>query len=166
MKYITEIFEIPHFNEVLITTIKCHNCDYRHNDVLISSENTAAVHEFVISGIEDLDVRVIKSSSATIKIPELGIKIEPVSSGESLISNIEGIIKRIENVVEQAGRFNGNSGKNNLVREFLDSLDLVKNGKLTVTVVISDPLGNSAIISNKVKKHNLPPDSTGEIEAY
>ena len=77
-KYNTKILHIPYFEEIVLTTLLCENCGYKYSDVLITSQDKPMEHKFIISNLDDLNVRVIRSSSGLIEIPELGVKIEPI----------------------------------------------------------------------------------------
>jgi zinc finger protein len=117
----------------------------------------------------DLDIRVIRSISGTIRIPELGINIEPGPASESYVSNVEGVLCRIEDVVEMVTRWDDDPpGSIERAHEILESLRQVRQGELGITIIIEDPLGNSAIISDKASIDILTPEQaeglkTGEI---
>jgi len=154
-RYNAELLSIPYFEEVLLMTLLCENCNYRYSDVLITSQNKPMEEKFIISNIDDLNVRVIRSSSGLIEIPELGVKIEPITAAESFISNIEGILVRIQSVVEQAEKSADNVKKRKRAQRLLTKIDKLRNGKGKATVIIKDPLGNSAIVSKKTQKREL-----------
>ena len=95
-----------------------------------------------------MDVRVVKSQSATIKIPELGLEEEPGPQSQSYISNVEGVLKRFENAVKTALSWTeDDESRKNAVR-ILEEIDQVKNGENIVTLIIEDPFGHS-VIENK-----------------
>jgi len=118
---------------------------------------------------EDLDIRVIRSISGTIRIPELGINIEPGPASESYVSNVEGVLCRIEDVVGMVTRWDDEPpGSIERAHEILESLRQVRLGELGITIIVEDPLGNSAIISDKASIDILTPEQaeglkTGEI---
>jgi len=65
-------------------------------DTLILAQRSPVHYEMKVKSVEDLDARVVRSTSGTIRIPELGIDIEPGAASESFVSNIEGVIERVE----------------------------------------------------------------------
>jgi len=111
----------------------------------------------------DLDIRVIRSISGTIRIPELGINIEPGPASESYVSNVEGVLCRIEDVVGMVTRWEDEpSGSVNRAHEILELLRQVRLGELGITIIIEDPLGNSAIISDKaISEVMIPEEAKG-----
>jgi len=161
LKYSTELIEIPYFKEALLTTMQCTNCRYKNSEIMITAQDKPVEYKIHISTKEDLDVHVVRSSSAEIEVPELGIEIHPGSFGESFISNIEGIFKRIQAVVEQVERSTADNSKQKRARQILDRLSMIKKGKFEATVIIRDPLGNSFIASEKAEKREL---TQGEVE--
>ena len=82
--------------------------------------------------VADLDARVIRSSSGTLRIPELGVDIEPGFASESYISNVEGVLDRVEGVVEFATRSAREAGSQEATEkgeEILENIALPKEGR-------------------------------------
>ncbi|HEU13069.1 MAG TPA: ZPR1 zinc finger domain-containing protein, partial [Euryarchaeota archaeon] len=93
--------DVQYFGRMLIMSTFCTSCGYRHNDVILVDQKDPVKITFVASGEEDLKVRVIRSSYASIRIPEIGVSIDPVTSGESFVSNVEGLLFRVINIMSQ-----------------------------------------------------------------
>lgn len=122
---------------------------------MILSSKEPMRYELSVENSEDLDARVIRSTSGTIRIPEMGIVVEPGTISDSYVTNIEGVLQRVQNVLMTASRWvQEDEEKFARSQELLCMLNEVIEGKRTITVVIEDPLGNSAIISKK--KLSLP----------
>ena len=113
--------------------------------------------ELKVRDLDDLNARVVRSTSGTIRIPELGIDIEPGPASESFVSNIEGVLERVEEILEMVERW-GEAGKTERAHELMSIIERIKAGEHEVTVIIEDPLGNSAIIAEKAISREL----TGE----
>ncbi|WP_440947182.1 ZPR1 zinc finger domain-containing protein [Methanosarcina sp. T3] len=140
---------IPYFGEIMYITAKCQ-CSFRFADTMILSSKEPMRYELSVESPEDLDARVIRSTSGTIRIPEMGIVIEPGTVSDSYITNIEGVLQRVQKVLMTASRWvQEDEEKFARSQELLCMLDEVIEGKRTITVIIEDPLGNSAIISKK-----------------
>jgi len=140
---------IPYFGEIMHITAKCQ-CSFRFADTMILSSKEPMRHELSVESPEDLNARVIRSTSGTIRIPEMGIVIEPGAVSDSYITNIEGVLQRVQNVLMTASRWvQEDEEKFARSQELLCMLEEVIEGKKTITVIIEDPLGNSAIISKK-----------------
>ena len=121
-------------------------------------------HKYKITSEEDMNVRVIRSSTATIELPELGIKIEPGTASEAFISNIEGILVRALKIIEQIDKSSKDESKNEYADDLVKRIENLRNGIGFATIIIKDPRGNSAIISEKTKKRNLSPEETKALE--
>jgi len=112
------------------------------------SQREPVHYEMAIRTQDDIDARVVRSTSGTIRIPELGVDMEPGPASESFISNIEGVLDRVANILEMVVRWNEDD-KTPRAMELLSNIEKVKAGEFGITVIIEDPLGNSAIISEK-----------------
>ena len=128
-------------------TSQCQ-CGHKYTDVLALTEKEPARYEFHVESQSDLNVRVIRSSTGKIKLPELGITIDPGTASEPFISNIEGVLERVQKILQMLLR---DEEKRERAEELLNQIDeIYKNGNLTV--LIEDPVGNSAILSKNAKK--------------
>ncbi|AKB83271.1 Zn finger containing protein [Methanosarcina barkeri 3] len=146
---------IPYFGEIMHISARCQ-CGFRFADTMILSSKEPMRYEMPVETSEDLDARVIRSTSGTIRIPEMGVTVEPGSVSESYITNIEGVLQRIRDVLLTASRWvQGDEEKSSRSEELLCMLEDVIEGKGKITVIIEDPLGNSAIISKKAKATKL-----------
>lgn len=143
---------VPHFGEVLLLILQCKTCGFKHSDIIRTSESEPSRYSLKIETSQDLYAKVIKSSTATIRVPELGVKVEPGPSSTPFITNIEGVLKRIKNVVEMAKRWSTEKIKQRKCEKILNTIEDAKIGKEKITVIIEDPFGNSAIIHSKKDK--------------
>lgn len=142
-------YDIPFFGEIMIFTAVCSSCGYRSTDVKVMSDEKRRRCEIGISSADDLNAIVVRSSFGTIEIPELGIYVEP-KIGEAFISTVEGVLKRVENVVKMLSR-DVEGARKKRAEAVLKRIAEIKTGKASMTLIIDDPAGNSAIISDKVK---------------
>jgi zinc finger protein len=142
---------IPYFGEIMYINAKCQ-CSFRFADTMILSSKEPMRYEMPVETQEDLNARVIRSTSGTIRIPEMGIIIEPGTVSESYVTNIEGVLQRVRDVLMTASMWvQGDEEKSSRSQELLCILEEVIQGKRKITVILEDPLGNSAIISKKAK---------------
>ena len=136
---------IPFFGEVMHITSMCE-CGFRFTDTLILAQHKPVHYEMAVRTRDDIDARIVRSTSGTIRIPELGVDMEPGPASESFISNIEGVLDRVANILEMVVRWNEDD-KTQRAEELLSNIEKIKAGEFGITVIIEDPLGNSAIIS-------------------
>jgi zinc finger protein len=100
----------------------------------------------------------VRSKSGTIELEEIGVKIEPGPASEGFITNVEGVLERVRETLLMAREFRKGEGDEEAVKkadEILQYIEDVKEGKKPLTVKIADPLGNSALIGEKVKSRLL-----------
>ncbi len=89
---------------------------------------------------------VIKSSTAKIEIPELGITIEPGPSAQAYISTVEGVLYRVLEVLEAYPMEN----RVKYERKKEEVMNAI-NGESRFTFILEDPYGNSLIIPKNKK---------------
>src|SRR3989338_9381454 len=63
--------EVPYFGKVYLFSMTCNNCKYHKADVESTEQKEPVKYDFEISSEEDMKVRVVKSSEATVKIPHI-----------------------------------------------------------------------------------------------
>ncbi|MFQ5814905.1 MAG: ZPR1 zinc finger domain-containing protein [Candidatus Hydrothermarchaeaceae archaeon] len=136
------------------TTILCDSCGYRHSEVFTLEEKGPVRYEMTVSAVEDMSVRVVRSSKSTIEVPELGVKITPGQEAEGFVSNVEGVLERIADVLLSVKSL-GHGKKVAKANELLKRIDGIKMGEEKIHLVITDPTGNSAIISDKAKVRGM-----------
>jgi len=142
--------EVPYFGKLVIFSMDCENteCNYHKADVEAEAKKDPIKCSFEVSSEEDLKVRVIKSSSATIKIPHVGT-IEPGEASNGYITNIEGIINRLKRQIEFLRDNAKDDSEKKKAKNIVKKLTKVLMGSEKLTITLDDPNGNSAIISDK-----------------
>ena len=159
----TKTENIPHFGEILESSIICKSCGFKHNDIICLEQKDPVKYKLTITK-DNLSSRVVKSQSATVSIPELGVKIEPGPKSLGYVSNIEGVINRFSDGVKQALTIFDDeiSRKNGL--KILKKLDQTVNGEIEATLVIEDPFGQSNILDINVKKEKLTEEELKQLK--
>jgi zinc finger protein len=156
--------DVPYFGEGLETTLRCSKCGFRHADFMILSQRDPLHLELRASTEEDLSVRVIRSNSGTIRIPELGFLAEPTPLSESFVSNVEGVLDRAKDVLLTALQLHGeDDAKRALLRDYLRRYESFVAGKAPFTLIIDDPYGNSAIVSESVQRRRLTDEEVAQL---
>jgi zinc finger protein len=150
-------YEVEHFGAVLLSVAACQRCGYRHSDVIALTNREAIALTAKISCLDDLNMRVIKSGTATVSIPEFGATITPGPYSEGYISNVEGLLAKIEDALT----FMLSTAKGKRLKKgerMLKKMQIARDSKPRFTLIIKDPLGNSAIVCpypRKIRKRRL-----------
>ena len=74
---ITHVDEIPYFGEHTQVTVLCHACGWRQTDFIPAEGRKAGAWNLLIDDQQKLLSRVIRSSSCTVRIPELDLEVMP-----------------------------------------------------------------------------------------
>ncbi len=158
LKAIQYVHEIPYFGKVMESTIYCEKCGYRNADVMILEDRPPKLYTVKVENEKDLFTRVVRSKSGTIELDEIGVKIEPGPAAEGFVTNVEGLLERVKEALLMARSFKESEGDEEAVKktdEILRYIEDVREGRKPLTVKIADPLGNSALIGEKVKSRLL-----------
>ena len=135
--------------------MECSKCDFKESDIELAESKEPSRYTFTIENTKDLNVRIVKSSTATIKIPQLKITIEPGAASEGYISNIEGILNRIKKIVEVERDAAEDDDTRINAKNLLKKIWKVECGDIPLKIILEDPNGNSAIISEKAVVEKL-----------
>ena len=147
-----ETLDIPHFGELLLFSLICHNCGYKKNDLFNVYEKEPKRHIFNFKDKSDLNVKVVKSGSCTIRIPEFGTIIEPGAEAEGYITNIEGIIYRIKDILISIEKDYDEEETLTNIQELKSKIKKTLEGSFNFTLILEDPSGNSTILSEDKSK--------------
>ena len=145
--------DIPFFGQVAIFSMNCNACKYHKADVESLSEQEPVKYSFEVGSEEDLKVRIIKSSFATVKIAHVGT-IEPGEAANGYVTNVEGILNRMKKQVEFLRDSSDDPADAKKAKNILKKLTRVLWGQEKLKIALDDPTGNSAIISDKAEKKN------------
>ena len=144
--------EIPHFPDLLLVTIACDACGYRHTDTILLGEGDPVRWWVQVDEPRDLSIRVVRSTTGTIEIPELGLAVEPGAACEGFVTNIEGVLSRFEQAVESILANPENDDERTAALQVQEKIAAAREVAFPFTVILEDLSGNSALISDKARK--------------
>lgn len=147
--------DVPFFGKTFIFSMSCSSCDFKKSDVEAAEPKDPCKVTFEVTNEKELSTRVVKSSEATVRIPQLKASMSPGAASEGFISNIEGILDRFQKIIEEQRDLSEEDDEKKTAKNLLKKIWKIKCGDIPVTIVIEDPTGNSAIISEKAKIERL-----------
>ena len=146
--------DIPYFGKTFVFSMNCESCEYHKADVEKETAGEGSRYTFEVTTEEDLKVRIVKSSSATVKIPHI-TTITPGPAANGYVTNVEGIINRVMNIIEQQKESEEDEDQKKKCKNMLKKLNKMLWGQEALKIIIEDPTGNSAIISDKAVKNTM-----------
>ncbi len=146
--------EIPFFGKIHVFAMDCTNCKYHKSDLEADKLHEPAKYTLDVGSKEDLNIRVVKSAEATVKIPHLG-SITPGPASNGYITNIEGLLNKFKEQIENVRDHAEDDEDKKKAKRLLKKLQKVLWGNEKIKIIIEDPTGNSAIISEKAVKVKL-----------
>lgn len=162
-KSIMKEINIPHFGDVLETTIICESCGFKHSDVITLEQKEPK--KFVLKITKDsLFSRVVRSQSATVSIPEVGVKVEPGPKSEGYVTNVEGIIVRFQEAVDRAMNLFCSEESQKNAKNTQDRLNALINGEIEATLIIEDPFGQSNVEDDNVEISSLTEEELKDLK--
>ncbi|MBW3016802.1 ZPR1 zinc finger domain-containing protein, partial [Candidatus Woesearchaeota archaeon] len=120
--------EVPFFGKVYIFGMECSACGFRKSDIEPAEAKEPAKYTLEIKGPKDLNVRVVKSSNATIKFPELKITIEPGVGAEGFVANVEKLLNDAYDNVKFIKENEEDSAKRKKAWKLMDKILDIKDG--------------------------------------
>ncbi|KAL0398141.1 UNVERIFIED_CONTAM: Zinc finger protein ZPR1 [Sesamum radiatum] len=144
------VTNIPYFQEVIVMASTCDACGYRNSEVkpggrIPDKGKRIIVH---VKNIKDLSRDVIKSDTASVKIPELELELASGTLG-GLVTTVEGLISKIGESLERVHGFTfGDSlddNRRSKWKEFRAKLEKLKSLEESWSLIIDDALANSFV---------------------
>ena len=155
---LVNVHEIPYFGEQTELTLACKSCGWRKTDFIAGDGGEPVAWSIPINA-STLDGRVVRSSSCTVRIPELDIEVEPGVAADGYVSNVEGVISRFEDAIGMLMRQAQSEGDMRDVdscEAFLRRLADAKSGDdHAMSLVLLDPFGHSKIMHDSASSRNL-----------
>ncbi|XP_023600086.1 zinc finger protein ZPR1 isoform X3 [Myotis lucifugus] len=139
---------IPFFREVIVSSFSCEHCGWNNTEVQSAGriQDQGVRYTLTVRAAEDMNREVVKTDSATTRIPELDFEI-PAFSQKGALTTVEGLISRAISGLEQdqpTRRANEEAVAERL-DEFIVKLKELKQVASPFTLIIDDPSGNSFV---------------------
>jgi zinc finger protein len=138
--------DVPYFGKIFLFSMDCSNCGFFKADVETDNTGKPIKITYNITKEDDLKVRIIKSSTATVKIPRI-TTIEPGATSNGYVTNIEGIFNRVKTQIEKVRDEAEDKADRTKAKNLLKKIRKIMWGEESITITIEDPNGNSAIIA-------------------
>lgn len=142
---------IPHFKNTVVMAFNCEFCGAKSNEVKGGGGISEKAKKITLKVVGPLDFSrfIIKSDSAYLAIPELGLELSSGTLG-SMVSTLDGILTRIhEELSKNIGFCLGDrydDGENKRLDSFMGGLKAMRDGEMFgYTLILDDPLANSYI---------------------
>ncbi|MGL4670603.1 MAG: ZPR1 zinc finger domain-containing protein [Methanobacteriaceae archaeon] len=153
----TKVDEIPYFGKVMESAIICDSCGYKSVDVICLEQGEPVRFEIDITK-ELLNARVVKSQSATVSIPKLGLKVEPGPKSEGYVSNVESVLENFKSATKRALALFCDEESQKNGKLIIEAINKLLVGESQAKLVIEDPFGNSKILHQDAKSRKLTED--------
>ena len=145
----TEI-EIPPFGNVFIFSLQCSSCNAKQSDIELEKHQTNK-QTIEIQTEKDLQIKIAKSSTATLKIPNFHLSLAPGPDADGFITNIEEILDKFYKIVESQRDTSEDNDERKKAKNLLKKIWKAKTSSLKFKIILEDQEGNSAILSDKAE---------------
>ncbi|XVE84403.1 hypothetical protein DITRI_Ditri17bG0009800 [Diplodiscus trichospermus] len=144
------VTRIPYFQEVIVMASTCDSCGYRNSELKPGGPIPEKGKKITlcVKNVEDLSRDVIKSDTASVKVPELELELASGTLG-GVVTTVEGLITKISESLERVHGFTfGDSldeSKKNKWLDFKGRLNKILSMTEPWTLILDDALANSFI---------------------
>lgn len=157
---VTEVeYKLPRIGKALIVSKKCAICGYRRNDVVPLAQHKHTRVYFRVEKPGDFDVKVVRSPTARVIVPELGLELKPGVDAEMFVTNIEGVLQLFLDALERMKILDpelNTSATEAVLRE------IIAQRKGGFTVILDDESGLSTFYSEGVQEVPLLVEEVGQ----
>eukprot|EP00735_Rhodelphis_limneticus_P002170 TRINITY_DN12953_c0_g1::TRINITY_DN12953_c0_g1_i1::g.11075::m.11075 TRINITY_DN12953_c0_g1::TRINITY_DN12953_c0_g1_i1::g.11075 ORF type:complete len:471 (-),score=146.63,sp/O13724/ZPR1_SCHPO/45.11/3e-127,zf-ZPR1/PF03367.8/5.6e-53,zf-ZPR1/PF03367.8/2.9e-54,HypA/PF01155.14/0.054,HypA/PF01155.14/41,Zn-ribbon_8/PF09723.5/8.8e+02,Zn-ribbon_8/PF09723.5/3.3,Zn-ribbon_8/PF09723.5/1.6e+03,Zn-ribbon_8/PF09723.5/41,Pox_A22/PF04848.8/23,Pox_A22/PF04848.8/11,UPF0547/PF10571.4/0.37,UPF0547/PF10571.4/7.2e+02,OrfB len=142
--------DIPYFGKVIIMAFTCDACGYKTNEVKPGGDIPPHGKKITlrVTDPDDLNRDVLKSDTARIDVPEVGLELLPGTLG-GRFTTIEGLLTEAkEQLVSGNPMSRGDSAteeRRKRWQNFMNKMSDAIEGKMVFTFIIDDPLSKSYV---------------------
>ncbi len=146
--------DIPHFGKVFILSMECEACHTKKSDVESAEQKEPCRYTLEVTSVDDLNIRIVKSGEATVKIPHV-ITIDPGPVSSGYITNVEGLLEKVKEVIQSTIDDEEEDATKKKAKNLVKKLNKAMAGQEPIKIIIEDPSGHSAIVSEKAQKGKI-----------
>ena len=157
--------ELPYLGEAIQTVLLCASCGYRNTDLLLTRRGEPRRVSLRVSAREHRNARVVRSTSGTIRVPELGASIEPGPRAEAFVSNVEAVLRRFFDVVRGQEAVAEGPGRRRELARVRERIQRMIDGPEAFTLILEDPSGNSDILHPDTARVALSREEAAKLRA-
>ena len=146
------MLDIPHFREIILMAFECPHCYERNSEVqfagLIGDKGRKYCLKVEEGDLRAMNRQVVKSDYATLRVPELDFEIQP-GTQKAQLTTVEGIMSSASKNLKagQEERRKEYPEVADKIDAFCERLDDCAQAKVSFTVEVDDPSGNSYVES-------------------
>lgn len=157
--------DLPYFGGALQTTLLCEACGYRHGDLLLTRHREPLRITLRVEGPDHLSARVARSSSGTIRIPELEAAMEPGPRAEAFITNVEGVLRKFLDIVQGQEAVADSRADRRRLASVRGRIERMLQGREAFTFILEDPTGNSDVLHVDAVRKVLTREEAGRLKS-
>ncbi|ABU82282.1 ZPR1-related zinc finger protein [Ignicoccus hospitalis KIN4/I] len=152
MKVSIYSYDMPMIGPVIMVVGKCSECGYKFVDIRTWESKGDQKIEFKVEDEKDLNTLVLRSSTASLEIPELQAELTPGPASQGFLTTVEGVLQRFKDIIEYLCKDAHDEKEKAECEKRLEVLKEMLEGKRKFTIIIRDPEGHSKIASEKAKE--------------
>ncbi|CAO1441283.1 unnamed protein product [Diamesa serratosioi] len=140
--------KIPFYKEVVLMSFSCEHCGFQNNEIQSGAEiqEKGIKLKLVVSNAKDMNRRVVKSDSCSVRIEELDFEV-PAKTQKGEVTTVEGIIMRCVTGLtqDQVLRRIEHPEAAEQIDQFIIKLENLKTLEKPFTLIIDDMSGDAHI---------------------
>jgi len=155
-------YYVPYLGKALLVSRYCTSCHYRKSEIVPLEPKRHQRIYVRITSEDDFKVKIVRTSTTSIEIPEHGIYIYPGIDAPFFITNVEGILQRFYDAARRIAILSQNKEERIASMLFLEKIDKLRKDPSPFTLILDDPAGLAKVIGSKKLKFILVEDVEGD----
>ncbi|MAK78428.1 MAG: hypothetical protein CL992_04065 [Euryarchaeota archaeon] len=159
-----DVREIAYFGEHAQISLACASCGWRRTEFLSPEPADPIGLRLLVNDTEHLAVRIVRSASSSVILPEIGLEVHPGSDASGYVTNIEGVLTRfveqIRHVVDGTQQDEREEAESMLTR--LEAC-LDEPGSAPLVLELLDPSGHAQLLHDDVESWTLSQDELSDL---
>ena len=151
-----DVRELAYFGDHAQISLACDSCGWRRTEFLPPEPSEPIGLRLLVNNSEHLAVRLVRSSTSSVILPELGLEVHPGSDAAGYVTNVEGILARFIDQVRYVAK-----EAESVEREEAGSISKRLRGCLEqpesspLVLELLDPSGHAQLIHQDVEHWSL-----------
>ncbi|MBG18015.1 MAG: hypothetical protein CMB77_06675 [Euryarchaeota archaeon] len=159
-----DVREIAYFGEHAQISLACASCGWRRTEFLSPEPADPVGLRLLVDDSEHLAVRIVRSASSSVILPEIGLEVHPGSDASGYVTNIEGVLTRfveqIHHVVDGTQQ-DGREEAESMLTRLKACLDEPSSAPLVLELL--DPSGHAQLLHDDVESWTLSQDELSDL---
>jgi len=151
-----DVRELAYFGDHAQISLACEACGWRRTEFLAPEPSEPKGMRLLVRNSNHLAARLVRSSSSSVILPEIGLEVHPGSDATGYVTNVEGVLTRFLNQVRYVVEDSGSAEHDEatvILERLRACLEQPESSPLVLELL--DPSGHAQLIHQDVESWTL-----------